>query len=285
MKHEWPNRMVLLLSALFMIMLNGLPSVSAGNAAEKPLLMATTTSTDNTGLLEYLMPAFIESTGIDIRWISTGTGKALKLGENCDVDVLLVHAPQSEKAFVDNGFGINRQKIMYNDFVILGPPEDPAGARGKRVPEALQAIRSSSSIFVSRGDNSGTNKKEISLWRLVNTNIPEEDSWYKQTGQGMLATINVTAELKGYTLTDRGTYIKYESVAGLRAELIILVEEDDVLLNQYSIIPVNPKHCVNVKYDEAQALSKWMTGDEAQHLIGEFKLLGKQLFTPNANRE
>jgi tungstate transport system substrate-binding protein len=285
MKHEWPNRLVLLLSALFMIMLNGLSSVSAGNAAEKPLLMATTTSTDNTGLLEYLMPAFIESTGIDIRWISTGTGKALKLGENCDVDVLLVHAPQSEKAFVDNGFGINRQKIMYNDFVILGPPEDPAGARGKRVPEALQAIRSSSSIFVSRGDNSGTNKKEISLWRLVNINIPEEDSWYKQTGQGMLATINVTAELKGYTLTDRGTYIKYESVAGSRAELIILVEEDDVLLNQYSIIPVNLKHCPDVKHGKAHALTTWMAGYEAQHLIGEFKLLGKQLFTPNANRE
>jgi tungstate transport system substrate-binding protein len=285
MKHEWPTRLVLLLPAMFMIMFNGLPYVSAGNATEKPLLMATTTSTENTGLLEYLMPAFIENTGIDIRWISTGTGKALRLGENCDVDVLLVHEPQSEMIFITEGFGTERQQIMYNDFVLIGPPEDPANIKGKRVFEALQAIRSSSSIFVSRGDNSGTNKKEISLWRLVDTNIPEKDSWYKQTGQGMLATINVTAELKGYTLTDRGTYIKYESVAGSRAELIILVEEDDVLLNQYSIIPVNLKHCPDVKHGKAHALTTWMAGYEAQHLIGEFKLLGKQLFTPNANRE
>ena len=262
-------------------------SVQTGQAAETgdKLLMATTTSTDNTGLLDYLMPSFTAESGINIRWVSTGTGKALKLGENCDVDVLLVHAPQAEQDFVDKGFGIDRREIMYNDFVLIGPPEDPAGSKGKRVAEALSAIGSSANVFVSRGDNSGTNKKERALWKLADVTMPEQEPWYRQSGQGMLATINVAGEMKGYTLTDRGTYIKYESVADSRPALVILVEGDDVLLNQYSIIPVNPKQCTNVHYDNAKALSAWMTGAEAQHLIGEFKLLGKQLFTPNATRE
>ena len=173
---------------------------------------------------------------------------------------------------------------MFNDFVVIGFPEDPAAVKGKRVTEALKAIRTSASIFVSRGDNSGTNKKERTLWNLADIAIPEQESWYKQSGQGMLATINVTAELKGYTLTDRGTYIKYESGADGKPPLVILVEGDDVLLNQYSIIPVNPEHCTNVKYEEAQTFSDWMAGDEAQRLIGEFELFGKQLFIPNAQR-
>jgi len=262
-------------------------SVQTGQAAETgdKLLMATTTSTDNTGLLDYLMPSFMAESGINIRWVSSGTGKALKLGENCDVDVLLVHAPQAEQDFVDKGFGIDRREIMYNDFVLIGPPEDPAGSKGKSIAEALSAIGSSANVFVSRGDNSGTNKKERALWKLADVTMPEQEPWYRQSGQGMLATINVAGEMKGYTLTDRGTYIKYESVADSRPALVILVEGDDVLLNQYSIIPVNPKQCTNVHYDNAKALSAWMTGAEAQRLIGEFKLLGKQLFTPNATRE
>jgi tungstate transport system substrate-binding protein len=262
-------------------------SMQTGQAAETgdKLLMATTTSTDSTGLLDYLMPSFTAETEIDLRWISTGTGKALKLGENCDVDVLLVHAPQAEQDFVDKGFGIDRREIMYNDFVLIGPPEDPAGSMGKSIAEALSAIGSSANVFVSRGDNSGTNKKERALWKLADVTLPEQEPWYRQSGQGMLATINVAGEMKGYTLTDRGTYIKYESVADSRPALVILVEGDDVLLNQYSIIPVNPKQCTNVHYDNAKALSAWMTGAEAQRLIGEFKLLGKQLFTPNATRE
>ena len=262
-------------------------AAQTGMSAEKggELLMATTTSTDNTGLLDYLMPSFTAKTGVRIRWISTGTGKALKLGENCDVDVLMVHAPQSEKDFVDKGFGIDRTPIMYNDFVLIGPMEDPAGIKGKRVYEALQKIRSSTKIFVSRGDNSGTYKKERNLWKLANLPIPEDQAWYKQTGQGMLATINIAADLNGYTMTDRGTYIKYGSIADNKPALVILVEGDTVLLNQYSIIPVNPKHCTNVKFENAQALSDWITGFEAQRLIGEFELLGKQLFTPNAKQE
>ena len=262
-------------------------SAQTGQTAETDgkLLMATTTSTDNTGLLDYLMPSFTAESGIDLRWISTGTGKALKLGENCDVDVLLVHAPQAEQDFVDKGFGIDRREIMYNDFVLIGPPEDPAISKGKTIAEALSAIRSSANVFVSRGDNSGTNKKERALWKLANMPVPEQDPWYRQSGQGMLVTITVAEELEGYTLTDRGTYIKYESVADSDPALVILVEGDDVLLNQYSIIPVNPKQCANVDYDKAKALSAWMAAVDAQRLIGEFKLLSKQLFTPNAVRE
>ena len=266
------------------VLIFGMLNAPGGHAAEGGLLMATTTSTDNTGLLDYLMPSFTAATGIDITWTSTGTGKALKLGENCDVDVLLVHAPQAEKDFVDKGFGADRREIMYNDFVLIGPPEDFAGITGRSVVEALQAIRSSASTFVSRGDNSGTNKMELALWKDAEVPTPEQEPWYRQSGQGMLASINMAAELSGYTLTDRGTYIKYESDAAGGSPLVILVEGDQKLLNQYSVIPVDPKHCANVKYVKAQAFSDWMAGAEAQKLIGDFKLLDKQLFTPNANR-
>jgi len=278
------NRLSAFQKIFFMTILICMFAASGGYAAEGTLLMATTTSTDNTGLLDYLMPSFTAATGININWTSTGTGKALKLGENCDVDVLLVHAPQSEKKFVNQGFGVDRREIMYNDFVLIGPPEDPAGIMGKSAGEALRAVRSAASVFVSRGDNSGTNKKELALWKIADVPTPEQETWYRQSGQGMLATINVAAELSGYTLTDRGTYIKYESVADGKPSLVILVEGDNVLLNQYSVIPVDPKHCANVKYDKAKILSGWLAGAEAQRMIGDFKLLGKQLFTPNANR-
>jgi tungstate transport system substrate-binding protein len=271
--------MLLLGSGIFL-------AAATGQAAEdgKELLMATTTSTDDTGLLDYLMPSFTSQTGIAIRWIATGTGKALKLGENCDVDVLLVHAPQAEIDFINKGFGTTRKEIMYNDFVLIGPSENPAGIKGKKLPEALQAIKSTGSIFISRGDNSGTHKKEQALWKTANVVTPEQEPWYKQSGQGMLATITMAAELQGYTLTDRGTYITYESAAESKPALVIVVEGDPDLLNQYSVIPVNPVHCPSVKSMKAQAFSDWMAGGEAQKLIGEFKLLGKQLFTPNASR-
>ena len=186
--------------------------VSAAVAEEgKVLLMATTTSTDNTGLLDYLAPHFKQDTGIDLRWTATGTGKALKLGENCDVDVLMVHAPPAEKKFVADGFGVDRREIMYNDFVIIGPAADEAGIKGKSVKEALTLLKDKQADFISRGDNSGTNKKEIALWKAAGLPVPEKEKWYVQTGQGMLASINIAAERNGYTLTDRGTYIKYES--------------------------------------------------------------------------
>jgi tungstate transport system substrate-binding protein len=255
---------------------------ASSSADEKNLMMATTTSTDNTGLLDYLAPKFQEATGIELKWTATGTGKALKLGENCDVDILMVHAPPAEKKFVADGFGTDRREIMYNDFVIIGPAADKTGIKGKSIKDALTMIKSNQAIFVSRGDNSGTNKKEIALWKAAEIPVPEKESWYVQTGQGMLATINVAAERGGYTMTDRGTYIKYEANMKGNPPLKILVEGDAVLLNQYSVIAINSQHCPKAKYDTAEQFINWITGPEAQKLIKDFKLLGKPLFTPNA---
>jgi len=255
---------------------------SIGFAAEKTLMMATTTSTDNTGLLDYLAPVFTKDTGIELKWTAVGTGKALKLGQNCDVDVLLVHAPPAEKAYVKKGYGQNRQEIMYNDFVIIGPPSDPAQVKGLSVKATLKQISGKNAPFVSRGDDSGTNKKERSLWKSSELKLPEKEGWYIQTGQGMLATINIAAERKGYTMTDRGTYIKYESTKDGNPPLKILVEGDNVLMNQYSVIEINPGNCVNAKNDLAVAFANWLAGPNAQKKIKDFKLLGKALFMPNA---
>jgi tungstate transport system substrate-binding protein len=254
-------------------------SVSLG--AEKVLMMATTTSTDNTGLLDYLAPAFTKATGIDLRWTAIGTGKALKMGQNCDVDVLLVHAPGAEKKFVDAGFGTKRLELMYNDFVIIGPAPDPAGIKGLSISKAMRGVQKSKALFVSRGDNSGTNKKESLLWKNAGIALPDKDPWYIQTGQGMLATIQVAEQRNGYTMTDRGTYIKYSHNSGGKPVLKVIVEGDAILLNQYSAIAINTANCPNAKFDLAMAFSDWMAGSEAQMMIKDFRLLGQQLFTPN----
>ncbi|MGD8342890.1 MAG: substrate-binding domain-containing protein [Desulfobacterales bacterium] len=251
-------------------------------AEEKKLMMATTTSTDNTGLLDYLAPKFKEATGIELKWTATGTGKALKLGQNCDVDILMVHAPPAEKKFVADGFGTDRREIMYNDFVIIGPESDAAGIKGKSIKDAFAMLKAKQAVFASRGDNSGTHKKELSLWKAADLPVPEKENWYVQTGQGMLATINIAAERNGYTMTDRGTYIKYESNLKGNPPLKILVEGDAVLLNQYSVIAVNSRHCAKANYNSAKQFTQWITGHQAQQLIKDFKLLGKPLFTPNA---
>jgi tungstate transport system substrate-binding protein len=250
--------------------------------AENVLMMATTTSTDNTGLLDYLAPAFTKTTGIDLRWTAVGTGKALKMGENCDVDVLLVHAPAAEKKFVDAGFGTNRRELMYNDFVIIGPASDPAGIKALPIGKAMTGIQKSKALFVSRGDNSGTNKKEILLWKNAGVAVPDKDPWYIQTGQGMLATIQIAEQRNGYTMTDRGTYIKYSHNSGGNPVLKVIVEGDAILLNQYSAIAINTRNCSKAKFDLAMAFSNWMAGSEAQQMIKDFRLLGQQLFIPNA---
>ena len=258
--------------------------LAGSSAGEEMLMMATTTSTDNTGLLDELAPKFKAATGIELRWTATGTGKALKLGQNCDVDILMVHAPPAERKFVDSGFGADRREIMYNDFVIIGPVADGAGIKGRSIADALAAIKAGQAVFVSRGDNSGTHKKELALWKAANLPVPEKESWYVQTGQGMLASINIAAERNGYTMTDRGTYIKYESNLKGNPPLKIMVEGDAVLLNQYSVIAINPKQCTKAKYSTAQQFTQWITGPQAQQAIKEFKLLGKPLFTPNAQK-
>jgi tungstate transport system substrate-binding protein len=219
-----------------------------------------------------------------MKWTATGTGKALKLGERCDADILLVHAPGAEKEFIDKGFGATRTEVMYNDFVIIGPDNDPAGIRGLPVIDALKKIKQQKTLFISRGDNSGTNKKEISLWKEVADSAPEKEKWYIQSGQGMLATINIASERGGYTLTDRGTYIKYEHTAGQSKTLSIQVEGGSPLKNQYSVVTLNKNNCPDTRHEFAEAFAKWIASPVAQRLIGEFRLLGKQLFTPNAQK-
>ena len=256
--------------------------LSVSGAFSQSLMMATTTSTDNTGLLDQLAPLFQKDTGIELKWTAVGTGKALKMGENCDVDILLVHAPPAEKAFVAKGFGVDRQEVMYNDFVIIGSPDDPAEVKGMKVAKAMKTIATKGAVFVSRGDNSGTNKKELSLWQVAGMPVPDKADWYVQTGQGMIKTILVAEERDGYTMTDRGTYIKYEANQKGTPPLVILVAGDACLFNQYSVIAVNPKRCESVAYDSATTFSSWITSSEIQKIIADFRLLGKQLFTPNA---
>jgi len=251
---------------------------TAFSADAKLLRMATTTSTDDTGLLDYLKPYFVKETGIDIQWVATGTGKALKLGENCDADVLLVHAPGAEKKFVADGFGIDRNVVMYNDFVLIGPASDPAGVKGKSVRDSLITLSTRQIKFVSRGDKSGTHQAEQSLWKASEIPVPDKEPWYLQAGQGMLTTIQIAAEQNGYTLTDRGTYIKYEDTMKGNPPLKILVEGDDLLKNIYSVIVVNPAKCPNVKSELAKAFSDWMSMPSTQKLITGFRLSGKQLF-------
>jgi len=256
--------------------------VISSQAGNNELMMATTTSTDNTGLLDYLIPHFEKETGISLKWTATGTGKALKLGQNCDVDVLLVHAPSAEKKFIAEGYGKDRREVMYNDFVIIGPENDLSGIKGKSISDALKMVKDKETVFVSRGDDSGTNKKEKLLWENAGISQPDKEKWYVQTGQGMLATINVAEQRDGYTMTDRGTYIKYQSQKDGKAMLKVLVEGDDILLNQYSVLTLNPKNCPNTKYNMALKFSDWMASQKAQNLIQDFRLLGKKLFIPNA---
>jgi len=269
----------------FLIVISAVFLLSSGvfsAASAETLMMATTTSTDNTGLLDVLAPKFQEDTGIELKWTAVGTGKALEMGKNCDVDVLLVHAPAAEKKFVSDGYGKDRTQVMYNDFVIIGPPGDPAGVKGMSVVDAMKKLAEKGATFASRGDNSGTHKKELSLWKAAGMGVPEKDAWYVQTGQGMIATINVATEKGGYTMTDRGTFIKYADNHGGNPPLVVLVEGDPVLFNQYSVMAVNPGNCPNAGYELAKKFSEWITSKDVQEFIGDFNLLGKKLFTPNA---
>ena len=260
------------------LLVNGPLSASAANS----LMMATTTSTDNTGLMDILAPQFKKDTGVELKWTAVGTGKALELGKNCDVDLLLVHAPAAEKKFVADSYGTDRIRVMYNDFVVIGPQNDPAGLKGLSIIEALRKLAARKAAFVSRGDNSDTNKKEISLWKTAGMVVPDKEKWYVQTGQGMISTINVATEKGAYTMTDRGTFIKFADHHGGNPPLVVLVEGDPGLFNQYSVIAVNPVNCKNAQYGLARKFADWITSHDTQNLIGNFKLLNKELFIPNA---
>lgn len=255
---------------------------SLAGAKALVLKMATTTSTDNTGLLDYLAPILLKDTGIEIQWVSVGTGAALKHGENGDVDVVLTHDPVAEDKFEKAGYGVNRRQVMYNDFVLIGPAGDPAGVKGKPITEALAAIAAKQQPLVSRADKSGTHKAELRLLAKAGVKDFDKSQWYIQTGQGMLKTINIAAERNGYALTDRGTFIKYQSKLNGKPGLVIIVEGDKNLLNQYSVMAVNPIRHSHVKYDLSLKYIDWITSSKVQKDIAAFKLEGKQLFFPNA---
>ena len=252
-------------------------------AKDKVLMLATTTSTEDTGLLPVLAKAFKEKTGIELRWVAVGTGKALEYGKNCDADVLMVHAPDAEKKFMESGAGKTRTQIMYNDFVLAGPKSDPAKVHGKNVADALKAIAEAKATFVSRGDNSGTNMKELALWKTAGVATPDKEQWYVAAGQGMLKCLLMAAEKSGYVLTDRATWSKFETMPEAQ-NMAIAVEGDKPLLNQYSVITLNPDRCPKIQHEAAETFRAWMASPEGQKVAADFKVGGKQLFFPNAGK-
>jgi tungstate transport system substrate-binding protein len=255
-----------------------LAGCGGGEGQVTTLRLATTTSTDNSGLLDVLKPALKKAHNIELHIIPVGTGKAIKHGENGDVDVILVHARAAEDRFVADGFGVDRRDVMHNDFVILGPREDPAGVGGgKDAAAALQKISEAKKDFVSRGDDSGTHKKEKTLWKAAG--IEPSGSWYLAAGQGMGACLTMANEKRAYVMSDRGTYLAYRD----KIDLAVLVDGDPKLFNPYGVIAVNPEKHPHVKYDAAKTFIEWLTGREAQALIESYKRNGEQLFYPDAN--
>ncbi|MFQ5914924.1 MAG: substrate-binding domain-containing protein [Nitrospinota bacterium] len=248
-----------------------------GLEAGERLRLATTTSTANSGLLDTLLPPFEKARGVKVDVIPVGTGKALKLGRNGDVDVVMVHSPPAEARFVREGYGVGRREFMYNDFVIVGPGEDPAGIRGTEdAVKALTLIAEKGATFISRGDDSGTHKKERRLWEEAGRN--PSGAWYLEVGQGMGKSLIIADERRAYTLSDRATYLAFRNKISLKA----LSEGDPRLFNPYGIIAVNPAKHPHVNYRLATALIAYVTGPEGQRIIREFKKFGRQLFVPTA---
>jgi len=248
--------------------------------AQARLRMSTTTSTENSGLLGVLLPPFEKANNVKVDVISVGTGKSIKLGENGDVDVVFVHARPLEDKFVADGFGVDRKDVMYNDYIIIGPKEDPAKVKeAKSAAEAFKKIAEAKADFISRGDESGTHQKEKEVWKAVG--IKPEGKWYMEAGQGMGQVIQMAFDKKGYTLADRGTYLSY---AG-KENVPILLEGDKILFNPYGVIAVNPKKYPNVQYDLAKKFIDYVTGPEGQKIIADYKIGGQQLFFPNAGKD
>ena len=248
----------------------------AATAATLDIKMATTTSTDNSGLLRYLLPRYEAKCQCKVRYTAVGTGNAIKLGENGDVDMIMVHARAAEDKFVAEGSGVNRRDLMYNDFVIVGPHSDPARIRGmKDLDAALKKLKSSNATFVSRGDDSGTNKKELQLWKEAG--VDPKGPNYLSIGQGMGQTLTLTSEKQAYTLTDRATYATYKDKTGLE----IMVEGAKNLLNPYGVIAVNPKKYPTANYEGAMHFIEWLTSPEGQQVIASYKPKGAQLFFPD----
>ena len=251
-------------------------------AQDKSIVVASTTSTQNSGLFGYILPKFEAATGIKVKVVAVGTGQAIKIAQNGDADVLFVHHRPSEEKFVADGYGVKRFDVMYNDFVVVGPKSDPAGIAGmKDAPAAFAKIAAAKAPFASRGDDSGTNKKELGLWKAANVDIKAASGqWYRETGSGMGATLNTAAGMNAYSLSDRGTWISFKN----KGDLEIVVEGDKRLFNPYGVMLVNPKKFPHVKAAEGQTFIDWLISDAGQKAIGEYKVGGLQLFFPDAKK-
>jgi tungstate transport system substrate-binding protein len=266
------------LIGLLGIALAGTPA----RAEDRSIEVASTTSTQDSGLFGYLLPLFKAKTGIDVKVIAQGTGQALDTARRGDADVVFVHAKAQEEKFLAEGFGVKRFDVMYNDFVLIGPNSDPAGIRGKDIETALKAIQAKAAPFVSRGDRSGTHSAELALWKLAGIDLERaKGPWYRDIGQGMGAALNIASAMDAYVLSDRGTWISFRNRAGLD----IVVEGDKRLFNQYGVMLVNPEKHPQVKQDLGQAFVDWLISPEGQAAIAGYKIDGQQLFFPDAEKK
>jgi tungstate transport system substrate-binding protein len=254
----------------------------SGNAfaQEKSIVVASTTSTQDSGLFGHILPMFKAKTGIDVKVVAQGTGQALDTARRGDADVVFVHAKPAEEKFLAEGFGVKRYPVMYNDFILIGPKGDPAGIKGsKDIVAALGAIKAKGADFISRGDKSGTHQAELNLWKVAGIDIAKDKGpWYKEIGQGMGAALNTASASNAYVLADRGTWLSFKN----RGDLVIAVEGDKRLFNQYGVMLVNPEKHPNVKKDLGQQFIDWLVSPEGQKAIADYKINGEQLFFPNA---
>ncbi len=249
-------------------------------AQEKSIVVASTTSTQDSGLFGYLLPMVKQKTGIVVKVLAQGTGQALDTARRCDADVVFVHAKSAEEKFLAEGFGVKRTPVMYNDFILIGPKDDPAGIKGKDILTALQTIKTKGAPFISRGDRSGTNIAELALWKDAGIDIAKDKGpWYKEIGQGMGAALNMASASNAYVLSDRGTWLAFQN----RGDLAIAVAGDKRLFNQYGVMLVNPAKCPSVKKELGQQFIDWLISPEGQKVIAGYKINGQELFYPNAN--
>lgn len=251
------------------------------HAQDKFIMMASTTSTEQSGLFKHLLPQFTKATGINVRVVAVGTGQALDMARRGDADILFVHDQPAEEKFVAEGFGLERRPVMYNDFVLIGPKNDPAGVRGNNIASALKKLSDTGAAFISRGDKSGTHSAELRQWKLAGIDLAAaKPAGHKECGCGMGQALNIAASSNAYVLSDRGTWLNFKN----RADLGILVEGDKQLFNQYGVIVVNPAKHPHVKKDLAQSFSDWVVSRPGQDAIASYKIGGEQLFFPNASK-
>ena len=272
--------MIKRLTAALAVVLASLALSGNSQAEERFIVLASTTSTENSGLYAHLLPIFTAKTGIEVRVVAKGTGQAIRMAERGDADVLLVHHTPSEENFVAAGYGLRRDNVMYNDYVLIGAADDPAGIKGSQdTREALGKIAIAEAPFLSRGDDSGTHKKEISLWQMTGVDVAAASgTWYRETGTGMGATLNTASAMNAYSITDRSTWLSFRN----KGELTLLYEGDPPLFNQYGVILVNPKRHPHTKAADGQAFIDWLLSNEGQSAIDAYQLNAEQLFFSNA---